>query len=191
MRLRTYPKTRKPNKYVEVGAVISSVKRQNEYQGYRTGTPDRPATNQSMPILIGAAMIAAAILLVDTGHRDGHPLFRLRRPDRRERLADRPSDGSVYRCEAPVRGKASCEAEIAVGSPGKPNHRLRGSAEPTKAVRPARRRSGGGVLNRRDRALDCCVAAKKMSVCRKRLPWKIRNPLVGMMLALFSIARFK
>src|SRR5262249_23487103 len=52
-------KTRKS----EAGAVIPSVKRQNEYQGYRSGPPERTITISSMPVLVGAAMIAAAILL--------------------------------------------------------------------------------------------------------------------------------
>ena len=46
----------------EVGAVLQSVKKQSEYQGYRAGPPplDRSGSTTSMPILIGAGMIAAA-----------------------------------------------------------------------------------------------------------------------------------
>ena len=47
----------------KAGAVIPSTKRQNEYQGYRAGTPDRPIIISTMPIFVGAALIAAAILL--------------------------------------------------------------------------------------------------------------------------------
>ena len=44
--------------------MLQSVKRQREYQGYRnTGAPELTGSGSSMPILIGAAMIAAAILL--------------------------------------------------------------------------------------------------------------------------------
>ena len=43
--------------------MFQSVKRQREYQGYRSGTPELTGPASSMPILIGAAMIAAAILL--------------------------------------------------------------------------------------------------------------------------------
>ena len=42
-------------------AAFQYPKKQAEYQGYRSGTPDR--TGLSMPVLIGAALIAAAILL--------------------------------------------------------------------------------------------------------------------------------
>jgi len=43
--------------------VFQSVKRQREYQTYRTGPPEQTGSASSMPTLIGAAMIAAAILL--------------------------------------------------------------------------------------------------------------------------------
>src|SRR6266478_6051026 len=43
------------------GALFQSSKRQSEYQGYRGATPER--IQNPMPLLIGAAMIAAAILL--------------------------------------------------------------------------------------------------------------------------------
>src|SRR5260370_2425811 len=42
-------------------ALFQSPKRPSDYQGYRAVTPDRPGN--AMPVLIGAAMIAAAILL--------------------------------------------------------------------------------------------------------------------------------
>src|SRR5260221_14246243 len=44
------------------GRVFQSVKRQREYQGYRPSTPEPESSGRSMPILIGPAMIAAAIL---------------------------------------------------------------------------------------------------------------------------------
>jgi hypothetical protein len=39
--------------------VFQSVKRQREYLGYRSGTPELTGPESSLPILIGAAMIAA------------------------------------------------------------------------------------------------------------------------------------
>ncbi len=104
-----------------MGAVISSVKRQHEYQGYRTGTPDRPITINAMPILIGAALIAAAILLSTLVTALGTRYFGFEGPTEESAwLIDRLT-GSIYRCEAPNRGKASCNAEIATGSiPAKP-----------------------------------------------------------------------
>jgi hypothetical protein len=94
-------KKRKANKK-RSRAVILSVKRQNEYQGYRSGPPERTVTISSMPVLLGAAMIAAAILLSTL----------------------LSAIGTRYRCEAPGRGKASCDNEIATGSiPERPKSR--------------------------------------------------------------------
>jgi hypothetical protein len=71
-----------------------------------------------MPVLIGAAIIAAAILLSTLitvastrylGIESGG--------DENMWLIDRLT-GSVYRCQAPERGKASCDPEIATGSVG-------------------------------------------------------------------------
>jgi hypothetical protein len=72
----------------------------------------------SMPVLIGAAMIATAILLstlitavgtrfTGTESADVDSLW----------LVDRLT-GSVYKCAAPERGKATCDAEIATGAIG-------------------------------------------------------------------------
>jgi hypothetical protein len=96
--------------------VISSLKRQNDYQGYRTGMPDRTATISSMPILIGAAMIAAAILLSTLITAVGTRYIGIEGPTEDSAwLVDRLT-GSVYKCEAPARGKAACSAEAATGS---------------------------------------------------------------------------
>jgi hypothetical protein len=71
-----------------------------------------------MPVLIGAAIIAAAILLSSLitvastrylGMESGG--------DENMWLIDRLT-GSVYRCKAPERGKASCDPEIATGTVG-------------------------------------------------------------------------
>ena len=96
--------------------MIPSVKRQNEYQGYRSGPPERTITISSMPVLVGAAMIAAAILLSTLLSAIGTRYIGIEGPTEDSAwLIDRLT-GSVYRCEAPARGKASCNAEIATGS---------------------------------------------------------------------------
>jgi hypothetical protein len=69
-----------------------------------------------MPILIGAAMIAAAILLSTLITALGSRYIGFEGPnDESAWLVDRLT-GNVYRCQAPERGKASCEAEVATGS---------------------------------------------------------------------------
>ena len=71
-----------------------------------------------MPILIGAAMIAAAILLSTLITALGTRYVGLESPTEESVwLVDRLT-GSVYKCQAPERGRASCEAEIATGSVG-------------------------------------------------------------------------
>jgi hypothetical protein len=100
--------------------VIPSLKRHNEYHGYRAGTPERPLATSSMPILIGAAMIAAAILLSTLVTALGTRYFGFEGPTEESAwLIDRLT-GHVYRCEAPVRGPASCDTDVATGSIGKP-----------------------------------------------------------------------
>jgi hypothetical protein len=105
----------------EAGTVIPSAKRQNEYQGYRTGMPERTIVFSSLPILIGAAMIAAAILLSTLVNALGTRYFGFEGPTEDSAwLVDRLT-GHVYRCEASSRGQASCEPDIATGSiPSKP-----------------------------------------------------------------------
>jgi hypothetical protein len=69
-----------------------------------------------MPIYIGAAMIAVAILLstLITGMTSRY--VGLDGPnDENMWLVDRLT-GNVYRCQAEGRGKASCEPDIATGS---------------------------------------------------------------------------
>ena len=69
-----------------------------------------------MPILIGAAMIAAAILLSTLITALGSRYVGLESPTEESAwLVDRLT-GNVYKCRAPERGKASCEGEIATGS---------------------------------------------------------------------------
>ena len=99
------------------GALFQSSKRQSEYQGYRGATPDR-TSGSSMPILIGAAVIAAAILLSTLITAVGTRFVGMESPNEENLwLIDRLT-GSVYKCHAPERGKAACEAEVATGSIG-------------------------------------------------------------------------
>jgi hypothetical protein len=96
--------------------VFQSVKRQREYQGYRSGTPEISGSASSLPILIGAAMIAAAILLSTFVSALGSRYVGFEGPTEESAwLVDRLT-GSLYRCRAPERGKASCDSDIATGS---------------------------------------------------------------------------
>jgi hypothetical protein len=96
--------------------VFQSVKRQREYQGYRPSTPEPESSGSSMPILIGAGMIAAAILLSTLISALGNRYVGVESPTEESAwLVDRLT-GSVYRCQAPERGRASCEASITTGS---------------------------------------------------------------------------
>jgi len=68
--------------------------------------------------LIGSAIIAAAILLSTLVTAVGTRFVGMESPaDDNVWLIDRLT-GSVYRCKAPERGKASCEPEVATGSIG-------------------------------------------------------------------------
>jgi hypothetical protein len=99
------------------GAVLQSVKRQREYLGYRSAS-ESAGSASSMPTLIGAAMIAAAILLSTLISALGSRYVGLESPTEESAwLVDRLT-GHVYKCHAPQPGRASCEAEIATGSVG-------------------------------------------------------------------------
>jgi hypothetical protein len=77
---------------------------------------DRPGT--SLPILVGAAVIAAAILLSTLITAMGTRFVGMESSNEETLwLIDRLT-GSVYKCQAAERGKATCEAEIATGSIG-------------------------------------------------------------------------
>jgi hypothetical protein len=96
--------------------LFQSPKRQNQYQGYRAVISDQPGT--SMPILLGAALIAAAILLSTLITAVGTRFIGMESPnDDNMWLIDRLT-GNVYKCQAADRGKASCETEVATGSIG-------------------------------------------------------------------------
>ena len=95
-----------------------SPKRTSDYQGYRSGGAERNNSLGSMAVLIGAAMIAAAILLSTLVTALGGRYVAVEGPsDDTAWLVDRLS-GTLYKCEAPARGKASCEPDIATGSIG-------------------------------------------------------------------------
>lgn len=71
-----------------------------------------------MPILIGAAMIAAAILLSTLISALGSRYVGFESPTEESAwLVDRLT-GHVYKCQASERGRASCEPDIATGSVG-------------------------------------------------------------------------
>jgi len=71
-----------------------------------------------MPILIGAGMIAVAILLSTLITTVGSRFSGMESPsDENMWLVDRLT-GAVYKCQAPERGKASCDPDIATGSIG-------------------------------------------------------------------------
>jgi hypothetical protein len=71
-----------------------------------------------MPIYIGAAMIAVAILLSTLISGLTSRYVGLEGPtDENIWLVDRLT-GSVYRCQAEGRGKAACEPDVATGSLG-------------------------------------------------------------------------
>ena len=71
-----------------------------------------------MPVLIGSAIIAAAILLSTLVTTVGTRFTGMESPnDDNVWLIDRLT-GNVFKCHAAERGKASCEAEIATGSIG-------------------------------------------------------------------------
>ena len=101
--------------------MFPSPKRQNEYQGYRAAPPDQPGS--AIPVLVGASIIAAAILLSTLVTAVGTRFVGMASPAEENMwLIDRLT-GSVYKCRTPERGKASCEAEIATGAIGeRPKH---------------------------------------------------------------------
>ena len=71
-----------------------------------------------MPTLIGAAMIAAAILLSTLINALGSRYVGFESPTEESAwLVDRLT-GSVYKCQAPDRGKALCDPEVVTGSIG-------------------------------------------------------------------------
>ena len=96
--------------------MFHSVRRQSDYQGYRSGAQDNAGPSLSGPILIGAAMIAIALLLSALISTLGTRYVGLENSAEDSTwLVDRLT-GNVYKCQIPGRGKAACDAEIATGS---------------------------------------------------------------------------
>ena len=94
--------------------MFKSPKRQSDYQGSRLGAPDRASAGGA--ILIGAAIIAAAILLSTLVTAVGTRFAGMEgSSDENMWLVDRLT-GRVYKCQAAERGKAACDVEIATGS---------------------------------------------------------------------------
>lgn len=90
--------------------------RKYEYPGGTSGPPDRSGT--SLSILIGAGLIAVAILLSTLITMVGTRFAGMESPsDENMWLVDRLT-GAVYKCQAQERGKASCTPDIATGSIG-------------------------------------------------------------------------
>jgi len=72
----------------------------------------------SMPIFIGSAVIAAAILLSTLITAVGTRFAGMESPnDENMWLLDRLT-GTVYKCQAAERGRASCATEMVTGSIG-------------------------------------------------------------------------
>ena len=95
--------------------MITSAKRHIEYQAQRSAA-ERTIIISTMPVLIGAAVVAAAILLATLINAIGTRYVGLEGPSEESVwLIDRLT-GHVYRCEASQRGKANCDADIATGS---------------------------------------------------------------------------
>lgn len=101
--------------------MFNSPRRHSDYQGFRSGKTDQTGTNGTIPILVGACIIAAAILLSTLITAIGSRYVGLESPAEDSAwLVDRLT-GRVYKCEASDRGLAACTAEIATGSiPQKP-----------------------------------------------------------------------
>jgi hypothetical protein len=77
----------------------------------------------AMPILMGAIIIAAAILLSTLITAVGTRFVGIESPSEETVwLIDRLT-GNVYKCQTAERGKAACETEIATGSIGERSKR--------------------------------------------------------------------
>jgi hypothetical protein len=95
-------------------AAFHSPKRQFEYPGSRALVPE--PSGETLPFLIGAALIAIAILLSSLINVAGNRFVGMDTPTEDSVwLIDRLT-GNVYRCQAAERGKAACEPDLATGS---------------------------------------------------------------------------
>src|SRR5260370_6959916 len=102
-------------------ALSQSPKRPSDYQGYRAVTPDR--SGSAMPVLIGAAMIAAAILLSTLITAVGTRFAGIETPNEESLwLIDRLT-GNLYQCQAPQPGRSPFLTQAAPGSIREPGQR--------------------------------------------------------------------
>jgi hypothetical protein len=98
--------------------LFQTPKKQNEYQASRPIVRGQVGTPVS--VMIGSAIIATAILLSTLITAVGTRFVGMENSlDDNVWLIDRLT-GSVYRCKAPERGKAACDADVATG--GVANH---------------------------------------------------------------------
>jgi hypothetical protein len=92
--------------------VFEHQKRLNENQGNRNFESSFPR----FPSIIGAVIIAAAILLSTLIMAVGNRYIAVETSNEEVAwLVDRLT-GNVYKCQAEARGKASCDADVATGS---------------------------------------------------------------------------
>jgi hypothetical protein len=95
--------------------VFNSPRRHSDYQGYRGGKTDQTDSNGTMPILVGACIIAAAILLSTLITALGGRYVGLESPSEDTAWVVDRLTGRVYKCQTSDRGRASCSAEVATG----------------------------------------------------------------------------
>jgi hypothetical protein len=93
-------------------------KRQNENAGRYAHLSDRASSGSSMYILVGAAMIAASILLSTLITAVGTRYVGMENPTEESAWVIDRLTGNVYKCQASERGKASCESETVTGGIG-------------------------------------------------------------------------
>jgi hypothetical protein len=96
--------------------VLQNQRRQIESRRSR----DLDGAYPRFPSIIGATIIAAAILLSALILTAGTRYVAIETPNEETAwLVDRLT-GNLYKCQAPAPGKASCEADVATGSIAKP-----------------------------------------------------------------------
>ena len=111
---RTRPIEFKKRKQKSKAVFNSSPRR--DYQSHRAGSQEQAGSSSSMSTLIGAGIIAAAILLSTLITAVGNRYVGFESPaEDTAWLVDRLT-GRVYKCRASDPGRASCKAETATGS---------------------------------------------------------------------------
>jgi len=98
----------------QAGGCFQSVKRQREYQGYRSGTPELTSSASSLPILIGAGHDRGGRFCCRRSSMHWAARYKSAsraRPKRAPGWSDRLT-GSLYRCpRAGNAARASCESD--------------------------------------------------------------------------------